>query len=51
MRAGIVMLEEMAAVRQRLDKHFPAATNTHAKIEEMLHAVFYIRSVLRPTLK
>jgi hypothetical protein len=30
-------------------KHFPAATNTHATIEELLDAVFSVRVTLRPT--
>jgi hypothetical protein len=34
-----------AIARQRLGKHVPAATNTHATIEEMLNASFSMRSV------
>jgi hypothetical protein len=30
---------------QRLGKHVPVAMNTHAKIEELLDAVFSLRSV------
>jgi hypothetical protein len=28
-----------------LDKHIPSATNTHVTVEELLDAVFYMRSV------
>jgi hypothetical protein len=31
--------------RQRLGKHVPAATHTHATIEEVLNTVFSVRSV------
>lgn len=31
--------------RQQLAKYFPAATNTHATVEELLDAPFYLRSV------
>jgi hypothetical protein len=34
LKAGIVKSEERSIVRQRLGKHIPAATNTHATIEE-----------------
>jgi stage III sporulation protein SpoIIIAA len=33
--------------KQRLGKHVPAATDTHATIEELLETVFYTRSVQR----
>jgi hypothetical protein len=32
-------------VRQRLGKHVQAATNTHAKIEELLDALSSVRSL------
>jgi hypothetical protein len=35
----------LSLARQRLAKHVPAATNTHATIEELLDAPFYLRSV------
>jgi hypothetical protein len=33
--------------RERLAKHVPAATDTHAAIEVLLETVFYARSVQR----
>jgi hypothetical protein len=33
-QAGILKSEETSIARQRLGKHIPAATNTHATIEE-----------------
>jgi hypothetical protein len=35
----------LIVVRQRLGKHAPAATITHTTIEELLDAVFSLRSV------
>jgi hypothetical protein len=32
--------------RQRLGKHVPAATNTHATVKELLDPVFSMRSAL-----
>jgi hypothetical protein len=34
----------MPIARQRLGKHFPAATNTHATIEVLLQTMFSIMS-------
>jgi hypothetical protein len=48
LKAGIVEPEETAVTRRRLGKHIPAATNTHAVIEELLDAVFCMRSVPSP---
>jgi hypothetical protein len=45
LKAGIVETEETSIARQRLGKHFPAATNTQATIEVMLETMFSIRSV------
>jgi hypothetical protein len=39
--------EEVATARQRLGKHAPMARNTHATIEDLLEAVFSMRSMLR----
>jgi hypothetical protein len=36
----------MAFAGQQLGKHIPMATNTHATLEELVDAVFSIRSVL-----
>jgi hypothetical protein len=47
LKAGIVQPEETFTVRQRLGKHVPAATNTKAKIEELLETVFSVGSVPR----
>jgi hypothetical protein len=40
-KAGRVESEETAVARQRFDKHFPVAMNTHATTEELLEVVFY----------
>jgi hypothetical protein len=45
LKAGTVESEETAVAKQRLGKHVPAATNTHTTIEEVLDAVFSVRSV------
>jgi hypothetical protein len=45
-KARIVESEETAVTRQRLGKHIPAATNTHATMEELLDMVFSVQSVL-----
>jgi hypothetical protein len=37
------------AARQRLDKQVPTATNTHKTTEELLDAVFFVRSVFNQT--
>jgi hypothetical protein len=50
MKAGIMGPGKSAIVRQRLDKRLPVATNAHATIEELLHAVFSIRSMLSPII-
>jgi hypothetical protein len=42
----MVALEETAIARQWQSKHIPLATNTRAAIEELLDAVFSVRSVL-----
>jgi hypothetical protein len=39
--------EETDVSRQQLDKNVPAATDTHATIEELLEAVFPMWSVTR----
>jgi hypothetical protein len=44
-KAGIVEPEQTAVARQRFGKHVPAATNTHAAIQELLDSVFYMWSV------
>jgi hypothetical protein len=44
-QAGALESEENAVTRQRLGKHFPAATNTHATVEELLDAVFSMWSL------
>jgi hypothetical protein len=36
--------------RQRLGKHIPAATNTHATIEELLDTILSMRSVFYQAL-
>jgi hypothetical protein len=38
---SIVEPEETAVARQRLNNHFPAATNTHTETEKLLCGVFY----------
>jgi hypothetical protein len=45
----IVEPEETAVAMQRLGKHVPAATNTHATTQELLDSVFSMRSVLSNT--
>jgi hypothetical protein len=37
--------KEMAVAMERLGKHVPAATNTHATIEELLKTVFSMQSM------
>jgi hypothetical protein len=44
LQSRIVGLQREAVARQRLGNHFPAATNRHATIEELLEAVFSMRS-------
>jgi hypothetical protein len=38
--------EEMAVARKQLDKHVPAATNTHARTEKLFEVVFSLQSLL-----
>jgi hypothetical protein len=45
MKAGIVQLEETAVARYRVGKQVSAATNTYATLEELLDAVFSMRSL------
>jgi hypothetical protein len=45
LKAAIVEPEETVVVRQRLGKHVPTATNTHATTEELLDAVFSMSSM------
>jgi hypothetical protein len=45
LKARILKPEETVIARQRLGKHFPAATNTRAKKEGLLDAVFSMRSL------
>jgi hypothetical protein len=40
MKAGIMQPGYTAVARYQLDKNFPAATNIHGIIDEMLDAVF-----------
>jgi hypothetical protein len=57
LKAGIVQPEKQPLLangsettfisRQRIDKHVPAATDTHAKIEVLLETVFSTRSMQR----
>jgi hypothetical protein len=42
-----IITETSLAARQRLYKHVSAATDTHAKIDELLKAMFSMRSVRR----
>jgi hypothetical protein len=44
-QGGTLEPEETATERQRLGKHFPLAKNTHTTLEELLYAVFSIRSM------
>jgi hypothetical protein len=37
--------DEITVARQRFGKHVPDTTNIHATIEELMEAVFYMRSV------
>jgi hypothetical protein len=48
LKPGIVEQEEEAIARQWRCKHVSAATNQHATVEELLEALFSVRSV--PTL-
>jgi hypothetical protein len=48
LKARTVGPEETAVARERLGKHASSVTDTHAAIEELLKAVFYMRSVPRP---
>jgi hypothetical protein len=43
-KAVIVPQEEAAIIRQRRGKHVSAAANQNATIEELLEAVFSVRS-------
>jgi hypothetical protein len=45
MTAGTVELEEKSVIRQWLGKQVPVAMNTHATTEELLDALFSMRSV------
>jgi alkylhydroperoxidase/carboxymuconolactone decarboxylase family protein YurZ len=44
MTPEIVESEERAVARERLSKHISAATNTNATTEELLEALFSMRS-------
>jgi hypothetical protein len=44
MKGGIVEPEEMAVVRQWMDKHMSMALATHATIQELSEAVFSMQS-------
>jgi hypothetical protein len=50
LKPGILEPEETAVIMQRLGKHIPTATDTHATIEELLDAVFSVRLVPKGTL-
>jgi hypothetical protein len=43
----IVERKETAVAKQRLGKHFSAATNQQETIDELLETIFSIRSLLR----
>jgi hypothetical protein len=45
LKTGIVETEDMVVARRRFYKLFLSATNTHAKTEELLDAVFSVQSV------
>jgi hypothetical protein len=45
LKAGIVEPEETDVARQRLNKHFPTETSTHATIKELLGTVFSMQFV------
>jgi hypothetical protein len=47
LKARIVESEETAVARKLHGKHISSVTNTHATIEELLEAVFSLRSVPR----
>jgi hypothetical protein len=47
LKARIVEREETAIASQRLGEHAPAATDAHATMEELVDAVFSMRSVPR----
>jgi hypothetical protein len=49
LKAGIVE-EEVAIATQQRGKHVSAATNKHATIEELLEAVFSVRSTPTRTI-
>jgi hypothetical protein len=51
LKARIVDPEETAVAKQRLSKHIPTATNTEAKIEELLKAVFSMLSMSHQIFK
>lgn len=51
LKGGIVKPEETTFVRKRFGKHVSLATDTHAAIEEILEAIFYMLSVSRPSEK
>jgi ribosome-interacting GTPase 1 len=46
-KARIVEREKTAVARQRSHKYISASTHKHATIEELLDAVFSLRSVTR----
>jgi hypothetical protein len=46
LKAGIVELKETAIAGRWLGKHVPAATDMDTTIEELLEAVFCMRSML-----
>jgi hypothetical protein len=45
LKAGRAEPEGTTVTRQRLRKHVPMLTNTHAPIKELLHMVFYMQGV------
>jgi hypothetical protein len=47
MKGGIVVPEETASARQRLNKHISTSTDMHATIEDLLERMFSMQSMLR----
>jgi hypothetical protein len=50
LKPAIMESEETAVARQRFGRYIPAETNTHSAIEELLDAVFSMRSLPKPNL-
>lgn len=46
-----MQLEETNVAKQRLEEHVPAASDTQATTEELVDAVFSVRSVRRMHFK